>query len=512
MKRFLITHILSGVVFITGACVLIIEIIAIRILAPYYGNTIFAVSSIISVILAALSCGYYIGGKVADKHPSSQWFFGIILISGLSVILLQLISAITLPALGYFFSIMSGPIVFSILLFFLPSFLLGTLSPYAIRLEKVQFPEEGIGSGAGKIFFWSTAGSIAGSLLTGFVLIPRFGVSQIIIGDGAVLFLLGFLPLLKSGLGRKHFLWGLLIFFGAGLILAYGSVGLEMKGTVYSADGVYTKIIISESEYSGRPARFLWLDRGVHGGIFLNSDEDVFEYSRFSALYKIFKPDIRNALVIGGGMYAIPMALLASAPSVTVDVAEIDPSLFDLAKKYFKVTDNPRLRNYIEDGRRLLHDSDSTYDLIFGDAYSSLASIPSHLTTKDFFSLVKKKLSVDGIFIANIIGDLSTEKPSLIMSEIRTFESVFPNSYFFATKSPKETGVQNIIFAGWNSNKKINLKDAQFSNDSNPLIRSLDEKAINIGEFDLSKYPTLTDNFSPSEYLAAQALRKIKSF
>ncbi len=504
---------LPVIVFITGACVLIIEIVATRILAPYYGNTIFAVSSIISVILAALSCGYYVGGKLADKRPSLEWFFGIILVSGLSVLTLQCISAIALPIFGYVFSIISGQIIFSLVLFFLPAFLLGMLSPYAIRLEKDQFPDEGIGSGAGKIFFWSTTGSIIGSLLAGFVLIPNFSISQIIIGNGIILFLLGFLPLLRIGDKKANFLWGFLIVFGFSLILSFGSAKFETGNNVlYSKDGVYTKIVISEGEYNGKQARFLWLDRGVHGGIFLDSDEDVFEYPRFYALYKIFKPDIRNALVIGGGMYAIPRELLRDAPGVTVDVAEIEPSLFDLAKRYFRATDNPRLRNYVEDGHRFLNDANSTYDLIFGDAYHSLASVPSHLTTKGFFLLAKEKLSADGIFIANIIGDLSTEKPSLIMSEIRTFQSVFPNNYFFAAKSPRETGVQNIMFVGWNSDKKINIRDPKFLADAHPLIRSLGTKTIDAQKFDLSGYPVLTDDFSPSEYLAAQVLRRQNGF
>ena len=170
---------LSFVVFLTGACVLIVEVVATRILSPYYGNTIFTVSSVIGIVLAALSVGYYFGGKLADNYPTEKFFYSIILASGFSVILLHLLMLFLLPMLGYGLSITAGPLVSATLLFFLPSLLLGTLSPFAIKLQGQHFPEKGIGTITGEIFFWSTLGSIFGSLFAGFVLIPQFGINQI---------------------------------------------------------------------------------------------------------------------------------------------------------------------------------------------------------------------------------------------------------------------------------------------------------------------------------------------
>src|SRR3989304_2473428 len=101
--KFLRKHILLFVVFVTGAAVLVVEVAATRILSPYYGNTIYTVSSVIGVILAALSLGYYIGGRFSDKYPSSKWFYGIIPASGVSVIIMRaLMVAVLPPALGAF--------------------------------------------------------------------------------------------------------------------------------------------------------------------------------------------------------------------------------------------------------------------------------------------------------------------------------------------------------------------------------------------------------------------------
>lgn len=510
MGKFLKQNILLVSVFITGACVLIIEVVAVRILSPYYGNTIFTVSSVISVILAALSAGYYVGGKLADKYPSPKWFFRIILASGIVVIGTHFLGIITLPSLSVNFSLAAGPLLFSVFLFFSPAFLLGMLSPYAIKLSSIQSPEQGIGNISGKIFFWSTLGSIAGSLSAGFILIPRFGISYIFIVTGFILFFLGFIPLVAAGNGRKRLIT---VFFAviALTIAAFFATQQAKSNILYSKDGVYEKIIIYDGAFKNRPVRFFQQDRSSSGAMFLDSDDPsdlVYEYSKYYSLYEIFKPEVKNILVIGGGAYSIPKAFLSKLPDTTVDVSEIEPSLFELAKKYFKAEDNPNLRNYTEDGRRLLQVSDKKYDLIFGDAYQSIYFVPAHLATQEFFSIVKNSLSENGLFIANFIGNLAEQRPSFIFSEMKTFRNVFPNSYFFAVDSPEKTAPQNIIFAGYNSDKKIDLNADLVLQNKNPIIGSLRDKIINPDNFDLSFYPILVDDFAPVEYLTAKVLRQ----
>jgi len=502
---------LPFVVFLTGACVLVIEVVATRILSPYYGNTIFTVSSVIGIVLAALSLGYYFGGKYADKFPTEKIFYSIILISGLSVILLLLLTLFLLPFLGYGLSIVSGPIISAIILFFIPSLLLGTLSPFAIKLQEQHFPKKGIGSISGEIFFWSTLGSIFGSLFTGFVLIPHFGISQIILAVAIILILLGFFPLLKMRVLKNSVLKVVPLSVVGILLIALFST-FKNNRVVYSHDGIYEKIIVHDDEYAGRPTRFFQQDRSNSGAMFLDSDELVFDYTKYYILYKIFKPDVKNALVIGGGAYSIPKALLKDLPDATIDVSEIEPSLYELAQKYFKVPKTERLNSYTEDGRRLLHDTNKNYDLIFSDVYYSLFSIPAHFTTQEFFQIARDKLSNNGLFVANLIGDLSPQEPSLILSEIKTFQAVFPNSYFFAVEDPNKIELQNIIFVGYNSNRKIDFNDPKITGDENQILQSLEKKVINLDRFEFSKYPILTDNFSPVEYLTASLLQKSLGF
>ena len=503
---------LPAAVFLTGASVLVIEVVAVRVLSPYYGNTIFTVSSVISVILLALSAGYYAGGAVADREPSIPRFFGLILASGIALLIFQAAGSILLPRYGGLLSIQIGPLVSAAFLFLLPALLLGMLSPYAIKLQSACAPALGVGRVAGIIFFWSTLGSITGSLLAGFILIPRLGIDRILAADGIVLVLLGIVPLITLGGPLRRTAAA-----AVGAVLAIAAVvyanDVTHDAVLYRADGVYQRIVIYDGEEQGRPARFLLLDRSESGAMFLDTREPTdlaYDYTKYYALYKIFTRDVRRALVLGGGAYSIPKALLRELPAAHVDVAEIEPSLFELSKRYFNVVDDARLHNHVEDGRRFLQEAATAYDLIFGDVYYSYFSVPPHFTTREFFFLARARLAPDGVFIANMIGDLSRRQPSLIMAELKTFREVFPNSYFFAVESPEQTNViQNITLVGSNSDRRIDIRSANVTKHQDPLIRLLQYKALDVDRrYELSAYPVLTDSYAPVEYLTARVLAR----
>lgn len=497
-------------VFITGSCVLVIEIVAVRILSPYFGNTIFTFSSVISVVLAALSLGYYVGGRLSDKYPKESLFYHIITASGVAVIVLHLLGIVFLSEFGYVLSITQGPIISSFLLFFIQSFLLGLLSPFAVKLQKLRAEEMGIGTVAGQIFFWSTLGSIVGSLGAGFVLIPNFGVDKIILGIGFLLIILGLFGSLSiSGL-KKFFIiaviFSILLVFVSKFSLAYEHV-------LYHTDSLYQKIVIYDGLYGNRPTRFLMQDKNPSAAAFIDSDELVYEYTKYYAIYELFHPNAKEALAIGGGAYSIPKAMLAESSSMNVDVAEIDPLLFELGKKYFNVNENPRLHNFAQDGRRFLHDVDKKYDVIFSDAYASFFSTPEHLTTREFFEMAKEKLNDKGVFIANVVGSLPhrqaglSQKPNtFVLSEMKTFKSVFENSYFFAVTSPNVETPQNLIFVGYNSEKKIDFKNVKLPGTE----IKLSEKMIDISTLDFSNQILLTDNYAPVDYLISKEFKNLQ--
>lgn len=498
-------------VFVTGACVLVIEIAAVRALSPYFGNTLFTVSSVISIILAALSIGYYAGGRMADREPHARRFFHIILLGGITTITAHTAGVIMLPLFGLLLSPITGPLFSALVLFFLPALVLGMLSPYAIKLASEHSPNEGVGAISGAIFFWSTLGSIAGSLAAGFFLIPNFGIDRIFLGTGAMLLMLGGIPLLILGDKRVHLIQAVLFAIGLSAFAMYGTYTL-WRDTRYHKDGVYELITIRDREWSGRPARFLEQDRTSSGAMFLDTADPtdlVYDYTKYYALHELV-PQATRILVIGGGAYSIPKAFLRDLPNAVVDVVDIEPEIFALAREHFALSLDPRLANQVADGRRFLRETAESYDIIFGDAYQSLYSVPAHMMTSEFFALAKERLRPDGIFIANVIGDLSTEHDSLILAELKTFRAVFPESHFFAVRSPDDPGAQNVIFVGYKG-AAPDLDDEKIRGSQYEVVRSLRDHVIDIARFDLTDHPLLTDNFAPVEYLSAKVLERVFS-
>lgn len=508
MKITFLKHaLLPATVAITGGCVLVVEVVAVRILAPFFGSTIYTVSSIISVILLALSCGYAIGGRLADKHPNTDWMFRIIFLGGLSVLFCYGVGSLTLPFLSRTFSLSTGALIASLGLFFTPAFLLGMLSPYAVVLQSRLFENHNIGSASGTIFFWSTLGSIVGSLSTGFFLIPYVGVQSIMLGCGAVLCVLGILPTFM----KERWLRAGLMVGTAGLVIvfAWGTSSAFAFESLYAEDGVYEYTRIYDGEYEGRPARFLQQEFNIGAARFLDSDDPLdlpFPYTQYYRLYTLFVDDPKQVLAIGGGAYSVPQAIAVQEKNAQVDVVEIEPKLYPLMQEYFGLLDLPNLHNIVDDGRRFLSTTDTTYDVIFSDVYHSQFSIPAHFTTKEFFEIAESHLTENGVFIANVLGKIAPDNESFLFSEMRTFQTVFPHVAFIAVDDVHDTDFQNIIFVGWKSDVLLDAGNELISSSTDPRIQSLPDHRIDISTLGLEKHPIFTDNYAPVEYLMAKDL------
>jgi spermidine synthase len=498
-------------VTLTGMAVLIVEIAATRILAPYFGNSIFTLSSVISIILAALSAGYYLGGRLSDRQPSALLFCGLIVAAGFTVLLLQLLNALVLPGLAYTLSLVSGPLIVSLMMFLLPALLLGMLSPFAVRLLHAGDARQGVGNAAGLVFFWSTLGSIIGSLGAGFWLIPHFGIGHLMIGVGLGLVLLGGGGMLLFARSRKALPFGLILL---GISCGYAllrSAEAEGKGIVHDKDGLYERIVIRDIAYQGRTARILLQDRNVSSGMFLDDGSMAFDYTKYFDLYRLFTPQLKSALAIGGGAYSVPKALLGVPTLERVDVAEIDPELHGLAQRYFALPEDARLHNHVVDGRRFLHDSAERYDLIFSDAYRSFVSAPVQFTTREFFELARSRLKEDGVFIANYYGSLGPETRPMLYAVLKTMRAAFPQVYVIATVDPVSDVLQNFIFIGHNAAdpaRRLDLERATGKDFAYPELREVARRELRPEAALLEVAFLLTDDYAPVEYYAADVIRR----
>jgi spermidine synthase len=483
-------------VTLAGMAVLVIEITAMRMLAPFFGNSIFTISSVIGIILAALGLGYYLGGTLADRRPSEAWFFSLIVVAGFSVLLLQFLNAVLLPAIAYRLSLIDGPLIVSFLMFFLPALFLAMLSPFAITLLHASEAGKGVGNASGLVFFWSTLGSIAGSLATGFLLIPHWGIGSIVAATGSGLVLLGGIGLLATRKLRKSLPVGLaLLGVASGMALRQSATA---DGVVFAADGLYERIVIRDIPYRGHRARILLQDLNVSGGLVLDDGSMAFDYTKYFDLYRLFTTELKTALAIGGGAYTVPRSILHDSPGATVDVAEIDPSLHALARRYFDLPDDTRLRNHVIDGRRFLYDTQERYDLIFSDAYRSFVSAPPQFATLEFFRLARSRLRENGVLIANFYGSLAPDTRATLYSVLRTMRAAFPQVYVIATAGPASEELQNFIFVGHNASNPDRRADLG-------RAAALEWRA---SDALLDSYPVLTDDFAPLEYYAANVIRR----
>jgi spermidine synthase len=400
---------------------MILELVAGRIIAPYVGVSLYTWTSIIGVVLAGISVGNYLGGKLADRWASLRLLGIIFLLAGLSslgILAVDQFSKLTPDGIP----IIIGILILCAMLFLLPSAILGMVSPIVAKLAVRDLAETG--STVGKIYAAGAVGSILGTFATGFVLISWFGTRTIVWGVALLLFILGLFFALSER--RRLMIFMILIAAGAS-VLAVRDGWLR---SVCTLETNYFCIKVEEREREGAPVRVLILDRLVHS--FTSLDDPtvlvyVYErmYAEATALLAQSHEPLR-ALFIGGGGYTFPRYMETLYPGSDLDVIEIDPGVTEVAYDRLGLSRDTMVTSFNEDARMFLkHSPEQEYDLILGDAFNDF-SVPYHLTTKEFNDRVRAWLSEDGLYIVNIIdGPQGDFLRSYVYTMRQTFQYVY---------------------------------------------------------------------------------------
>lgn len=493
---------LGLVCFFAGAAIMVVEISAFRLLAPYFGNTIYTSTALIGVVLVAFSVGGYLGGRLADKHPA----LGLIgwLLAGASVLTLfipalHMAFSLSMSAMG----VISGPLAISLVLFALPGILLGAVSPASVRFYSLTQKDTHVGMAAGTISMLGSLGSFVGTFASGFFLLSTFGVRNIFVGAGVVLLLLAVASFVLARTAAKPQVSVLI----AGLIaggIGWSSQAPALKGVLYEQESVYHHISVFEEGVAPHRQRLLALDSTQEGGINPDTGGLILPYQEYWKLALLREPaEVKSALFIGAGAFGMPVNVSRDFPSATVDVVEIDPAVIEVGRKYFKLDEHPRVDAHAADARRFLHLSGGRkWDMIFGDAYNGRHAIPSHLTTQEFFQLVADHLEPKGVYIMNIIAAVSGPKADLTSGMMATLRKVFPHVESFAAGYRRDAPQNVILFCS-----KENLK---------PLIEgryvtagSWQERLIKThlpaGAVSRSEY-VFTDDYNPVDAIIARGL------
>ena len=500
LNNFRDKFLLEIVVFTSGALVMIYEIIGSRILAPYIGTSTYVWTSLIGVILASLSLGYWLGGKMADRKPdlrvlSVVMFAGAALLSVTVLLHAFVLSLISVSKLG----LELKSIVAALILFAPASVLFGFVTPYAVRLKMLRI--EDAGKTVGRLYALSTVGSILGTFSAGFVLLPFVGSVRTLYLLTAILFVLSLL-LAPFKLSTTN-VFIILLLPSAILLNEIFAYSLSKNYDLHDFDTEYSRIQVfnSTDSLTGKPIRVFATDpRSTQSAMFLDSDDLVSRYARFYHLLRHFKPDFQNTLIIGGAGYSFPKEYLRVYPTKKMDVVEIDSQVTEIARRLFRLPDNPDLQIFHEDGRVFLNKIEAKkYDVILIDAFGSLYSIPFQLTTREAVKQIDKGLANDGAVIMNLISAIEGEGSLFLQAEYKTYAEIFPQVLVFKVNAEKPDNVsQNLILLASKSAKVFfETSDGEIS----ALFKNLYDKSVN------ASVPALTDDLAPVEYYNSRALK-----
>jgi spermidine synthase len=484
------------IVFICGAVVMIFELVGSRILGPYMGTTIFVWTSLIGIILGSLSIGYWLGGYFADKKPKIETLSTIIFLSAVSIIISTIIHKYFLSHLSSFiFDVRLQAVIASIVLFAPASVFLGMVSPYAIKLRLKHV--NSTGKIAGNLYAISTIGSICGTFLTGFFLIPFFGHQNILYFLSALLLSISIILFFLVHSNVKGIFAILFLLF----VIAFKVLIVEQNDSVIDVDTKYNRVLIYDANdyLSGKEAKYMRINNEYSGAMFLDSDELVFRYLKYYDLAEHFNPDFQRSLLIGGAAYSYPKYYLKKFPDASIDVVEIDPELTKLAREHFRLSDDPRLKIIHEDGRTFLNNCKEKYDVVFVDAFKSQYTLPYQLTTREAVEKFYNILNNDGIAILNIISSIDGKKSLFLQAEYLTYQSVFQQVYLFVIQNMDDKEqLQSVVLVALKSDKipGFNSSDSILDEYLKHLLKNGIETTV----------PILTDEFAPVEYYMSKAI------
>ena len=442
------------VAFVTGAIVMSFEMLGSRYLNPYFGSGIYTWAALISTVLAALTAGYFLGGWLADRTASANVLGTSVVIASVYLLVLPRFSD---PLLDFLLAdiddVRVGSLVASLGILFFPVTLLGIYSPFAIRLM-LRSPETS-GTVSGTVYGISTAGSIVGTLGTTFFLIPTIGTRAITYTLGAAGIACGLVLLALPRLARRHKNLGATL---AALIsiaafaspMAHADVLLDESiraSMLAKPDGRIAHVQSSYNDiYVNKRRSDLTMSFQLKGWNYTESvsnlrdpDDLVLRYAQTMTIATAFPAEPKKILMLGLGGGSLSTYLGRFMPDAAIDTVEIDRRVIDVAKTYFGIRETERVRYFDADGRVFLNRNRQLYDLILLDAYRG-GFVPFHLLTKEFYALVKQRLTPGGAVASNV-----HDGTKLYHSTVKTLGEVFSDIDLFPS------GQGEVIALGMNA-------------------------------------------------------------
>ena len=486
-----------------------IELSASRLLAPFFGASLYVWTNIIGIILISLTVGYYFGGKFADKNPNMEKFYIFALIAGLLIGIIPLIYSTILPftaqaitASSYNDFLLS--FIASLLLFALPTAFLGAIVPYSIRMDTQSVKK--IGSNSGRIYAISTIGSIIGVYMPSLFLIPSIGTRYTIITFALLVIIIsfiGFVTSVKKNFFKKFLftIFIIVIIVGNPLIISQ-SISLN-NAVIYEDESPYNYLqVIKINDCS-------YLARKEYGEIWSKTCEGYYftglsSYWDYHLVSTSLTENPKNVLTLGLGAGTTARSFSAVYPNTTIDGVEIDPLVVEIGKEYFQM-DYPNLNVIIADGRLFVKTTENKYDIIIIDVFQDIY-IPYHMSTVEFFKELKSILNDNGAISINLVSFQNTDLLDIIGN---TISQVFSNIFYIQIGSSNynilvtdlditEEEVKDLIL---NKRDNLDFPPSVLKDDSLNLKLVFTEAYNNLEQFNPTGNQILTDDKSPIEQI-----------
>ena len=479
-------YVLEITVFICGAIGMILELVAARVLSPYVGSSNLIWTTIIGVMLISMSVGYWLGGKKADKDPSRNGLSNLILLGALTASLIPLLETVLVSNFAKITNnLVLIALITSAVIFGIPSFVLATVSPFAVKLRDKEY--ENLGEISGSTSSLSTIGSIFGTFLAGFFLIPTFGVRTIVLGITIVLLVLAIL--LHEDKNRKYFIFVAIIAISIFAFQILGKVVFEKQNPdiIEDVDSQYSRIWIKQVAANDTTYKTMQVENGLESYVDEKTGDMGARYLYYYDLADYYLKDFKSTLMIGGAAYTYPTHYLDKYEDKTIDVAEIDEKMTELAEKHFNLDiNNERLNIYHQDGRSFLNTTKNKYDVILVDAFKG-ENAPVELTTYEAMKNARNILNDNGMVITNVISSLEGEEADFIEYEYSTYKKVFDDVKVFKVRNYEDNERQNIILIGFKGN--TNIDDSKYEEYKDLLDMEVKDFTSNKG--------ISTDNYAP---------------
>ncbi len=415
--------------FLGGLVSLGVELAASRLLAPFFGESLPVWAAVIGLILLYLTVGYFLGGRWADRSPRPATFYEIAVWGAWLVGLIPFVARPVLLRAAEGMARLNipltvGPFAAVLLLFAAPVTLLGCLSPFVIRLLVDRVEETG--GVAGRVYALSTVGSLLGTLLTVFGLIPALGTRHTFVALSLILLLPALVGLFRARAGRAVlYLWMPVVVLGLAL-WARGRPVKPQTGVIYETESAHHYIQVVERN----GWRYLFLNEGlgIHsvyrpGARRVGGTWDLFMVAPLLKPTPYSPARVRTMGMVGLAGGTVPKLYTAFYGPIPIDGIELDPEVVRVGREYFGMTE-PNLRVTVGDGRAVLARSRRRYSVVGVDAYR-LPYIPWHLTTVEFFQEVYRHLEGDGVVVVNVGRTPGDDR--LVAAIAATLRAVFPS-------------------------------------------------------------------------------------